>query len=270
MRIQYEQGYGDLLQVLRYVPLLQQRGVACAIEAPEPLRLLVRRSFPLADVREVGSPARADEICVPMMSLPLLMRTFSEEEIPRAVPYLIPDPAQVETWRERTSAHPGQRRAPRIGVIWRGNPKHPKDRWRSASIHDVAPLLDASPGIHLLSLQKDLLAHERALLLGRRNVSILDKELDSFDVTAAVMVTLDGVVSVDSAPAHLAGALGRPVSILLARSADWRWQEGRTDSPWYPTATLFRQRRLGDWSEPVAALVAALGEPHRLPIVNEG
>lgn len=251
--IQSEQGLGDTMQMARYIPLLEARGIKCWLSSPDPLRGLLSRSFPEACVADDPCPAGLD-FRIPIMSLPLAMRTFSEMSIPNSTPYLLPDQARMAYWREQLSS-PDRKR---VGLVWRGSPIHANDRNRSLSLADILPLVAAQPTLQFVTLQKGLTIAERTALGDYGNVRMLDVELADFDETAAVMSNLDLVISVDSSPAHLSGALGRTTWILLPFSPDWRWLVDRHDSPWYPTARLFRQTAPANWSEPLAAISAAL------------
>jgi len=243
--LQWEARFGDIIQMLRYVPGVQAAADECWLQVAEPLRALAARSFPSARIVGVSETGGA-EVRLPYTSLPLVMETFSEAAIPRKVPYLAADAAAVAHWKRAAS----RGAAPRVGLAWRGNavPAH-----RSASLEALQPLLQV-PGLQFVTLQKDLTGEERAALQGMDHVSVLDAELASFDETAAVAAGLDLMISIDSAVAHLAGALGRPTWVLLKLGADWRWMSERDDTPWYPSARLFRQERLGDW-EPVVRRV---------------
>jgi len=251
--IQHEQGYGDALQMLRFVPSLEQAGARCAIQAPSALVALLTRSFPAARVVPLGDcPADAD-LRISAMSLPLAMGIFTESAIPRVVPYLVADRAKTVQWSAQLTA----RRGAAVGLVWRGLGTHANDRNRSLALEALTPLLRRTH-IRFVTLQKGLTEAEREHLAGHDNVLVLDEALTSFDDTAAVMPTLDLVISVDSAPAHLSGALGLPTWVLLPFSPDWRWLLARNDSPWYPTARLFRQPTIGDWAAVVTQVGAAL------------
>lgn len=256
--IQFEQGQGDAIQMLRYVPLLEEKGAECWIQLPKALLPLMRRSFPQAKMLVLPNlcPAGLD-YRTPLMSLPLAMQTFTEAAIPKPSSYLKPDEARVAFWRAQLAT---QSSSKTVGLVWRGNPEHHNDHNRSAAVSDLLPLVAAHPSIQFVTLQKDLSDSEREALAAHRNLRILDAELSSFDETAAVMCVLDLTISVDSAPAHLVGALGRPVWILLPFCAEWRWLTDRSDSPWYPTAKLFRQQTIGDWTRLINRVDAALSD----------
>jgi ADP-heptose:LPS heptosyltransferase len=187
------------------------------------------------------------------MSLPLAFGT-RRETIPSEVPYLTANAERVQAWRQRL----GSRSRRRIGIAWSGNPAQPDDRLRSIPGERLSPLLQRQ-GCEFHTVQTGLTATdaERFTQLGGYDYSA---ELYDFGETAALMTVLDLVISVDTAPAHLAGALARPTWLLLQSNADWRWMRDRTDSPWYPTMRLFRQPNPGDWDSVIAAVGRALDE----------
>jgi ADP-heptose:LPS heptosyltransferase len=171
------------------------------------------------------------------------------------MPYLLADPRRIAQWRARLEQYPG----PRIGLCWRGNPAHTRDRDRSLPLAALQPFL-AAPATFVSLQQRDASPEIEAAGLASRIVDIsadMDKD-GAFLDTAALIMSLDLVVTVDTAIAHLAGALGRPALLLLHRNPDFRWMLGRSDTPWYPSLTLLRQQRAGDWSDPVAAAAAAI------------
>ena len=187
------------------------------------------------------------------MSLPYLCQT-TLATIPAEVPYLHADAERIECWRARLPA--GRFR---VGVVWQGNPHHKWDRHRSFPVHALAPLA-AVPGVQLVCLQmgaglEALSANSPCFPLTQLDNRGQDA---SFVNTATVMTQLDLVVTADTAPAHLAGALGVPVWVALAAITDWRWLRGRDDTPWYPTMRLFRQRTLGDWTNVFARMAQEL------------
>lgn len=249
-----EQGLGDAIQFVRYAPLLAARGAAVMLEAPGPLIGLLRSLPGLTHLIERGAALPPFDSHAPLLSLPGLCGT-TLDTIPVDLPYLAPPADLADVWARRLAGRPGLK----VGLVWRGNPDHRSDRERSLPPDELAPLLApllAVPGVSWLSLQKDARPEELAALGGA--VDDAGARLESFAHTAAVVSNLDLVVSVDTAVAHLAGALGRPVWILLASNPDWRWMHDRADSPWYPSARLFRQGAPGDWAAVVAAMAAAL------------
>jgi hypothetical protein len=255
--IQHEQGYGDAIQMMRLVTRLEASGLRCVIQTPPALSALFARSFPNADVVPLGD-CPPDVACrIPVMSLPLALRLFSESDIPAAVRYLVADEQKAAQWTARLGAGGAAPGSPRVGLVWRGLDTHANDHNRSLALDALSALL-RRPGIQFVTLQKGVTPDESRQLEGHDNVLVVDEALESFDDTAAVVAALDLVISVDSAPAHLAAALGRPTWVLLPFSADWRWGLARDDSPWYPTARLFRQQSVGDWSAVIATVAAAL------------
>lgn len=251
--LQFEQGFGDAIQMLRYVSLLEQIGVHCWIHAPPALAALAQRSFPRARVIALDQCPAEVEFRIPLLSLPLALKTFSELDIPRVVPYLVVDEQKKAAWAARLE----NQRERTVGLVWRGRPAHKNDHNRSVPLETFAPLF-ARKDIQFIPLQKDLTEAELRELAQHDNVTMLDKDLNSFDDTAAVISVLDLVISVDSAPAHLSGALGKATWVLLPFSPDWRWLLARSDCPWYPSASLFRQKSLGDWAGVVHDVGAAL------------
>ena len=259
--IQVEQGLGDALQMLRYIPLLEQKDVECWIQVPHSLHRLITRSFPNSKITGQHICPPGLDYQIPVMSLPLAMRTFSEQMIPVHVPYLIPDDARASYWQKQLASA----RSKTVGLVWRGNPNHVNNHNRSASLDDLLPLIAAHESIQFVTLQKDLTDAERNALRGYNNTRMLDNELTDFDETAAVMCNMDVVISVDSAPAHLSGALGKSTWILLPFCGEWRWMVDRPDSPWYPTAKLFRQKFIGNWTDVVINVKTSLAELNSIP-----
>jgi len=244
--VHHEQGLGDTIQFVRYLPMVKARGGRVLLEVHESLAKLCRT---VAGVDEVFSCPLDQEIdrpfdcCVPLMSLPRIFRT-TLCDIPADIPYIRPDPDMAAMWGERLT---GPRL--KVGLVWSGNPRHKDDRNRSCPLKAFGPLARI-PGVQIYALQKQGRegAEEELQNLGIVN---LGKELDDFSVTAGILANLDLIISVDTAVAHLSGAMGRPVWILLPFVPDWRWLLKGEYTPWYPTARLFRQRRRGDWEEVV-------------------
>jgi tetratricopeptide (TPR) repeat protein len=241
--LHWEQGFGDTLQFVRYAPLIKQRGGHVVMVCQRALfRLLA--SCPGIDERVLdGTPWPEHDVYATAMSLPRLFGT-TVETIPAPVPYLRADPQLVAQWRSQLPSQPGFK----IGIAWQGNPKYGWDRHRSTGAAQFAALA-ALPGVHLVSLQRGPGLEQLSQLTDRFGVTELGSRVQDMADTAAILANLDLVVTVDSAMAHLAGALGVPVWVALGYSADWRWLLDREDSPWYPTVRLFRQRRFGDWPE---------------------
>jgi Flp pilus assembly protein TadD len=245
----HEQGFGDTLQFIRYAPMLADRGARVILRMPPALARIAARADPRIVV--IGSDAAAPPVdfVAPMISLPRIFGTVLET-IPAAVPYLSADPAEQARWAERLAILP----RPRIGLVWAGSPVGGLDHRRSLPFEIVLPLFDL-PG-SFVSLQKGPAGDAWAPPPG---VASLDPtaELDDFADTAAVVANLDLVIAVDTSTAHLAGALARPVWVLDRFDNCWRWLSARADSPWYPSLSLFRQPKPGDWAGAVAAARAA-------------
>jgi len=238
-----EQGFGDTLQFIRYAPLLGQRGarVICEVQ-PELLPLLSQ--LPEVTVIARGEPLPAFDLHCPLLSLPLAFGTQPGTQpgtIPAAIPYLTAPAERVAAWRDRLPlGHP------RAGFVWSGSPSHNNDGNRSIALARLAGLFEQTP-MRCFSLQTEIRAADGETLTGLPNLIELGSGFRDFADTAAVIALLDVVISVDTAVAHLAGALGKPVLILLPYAADFRWMRSRDDTPWYPTAKLLRQPAFGDW-----------------------
>jgi tetratricopeptide (TPR) repeat protein len=250
--LQSEQGYGDILQFVRYAPMVKARGGRVILCAPQTLLPLMRTVDGIDNVLHMKEEAPAFDVHAPLLSLPLVFNT-RVDTVPADIPYIAPDEELVVRWRERFGDQPGLF----VGLVWQGNPAHLNDRRRSMQLDLLRPLLDC-PGVCFVSLQVGA---------GREQLTEFDDHIidagaqidaTSFADAAAIIANLDLVISIDSAIAHLAGAMGKPVWILLAKGSDWRWLRDRDDTPWYPQARLFRQAKPGDWVEVVGRLGAEL------------
>jgi tetratricopeptide (TPR) repeat protein len=237
-----EQGFGDTIQFCRFVPMVIQRNGRVILECQPELKSL------LSSLEGIGEfilyreqPPDYDVQCS-LLSLPLVFHT-SLSSIPQTVPYLHPDPGLVKKWRMILSKEEMKKK---IGLIWAGRPEHVNDRNRSLMLKNLAPLF-LIPGIQWFSLQKGEAGSQIKELSLESDLWDCARALTDFSETAALIQNLDLVISVDTAVAHLAGALGKPVWTLLHYSPDWRWMLKREDSPWYPTMRLFRQSAYGDW-----------------------
>ncbi|WP_114861921.1 tetratricopeptide repeat protein [Azospirillum brasilense] len=252
-----EQGLGDTLQFVRYVPLVAARGARVILEVQRPLMSVLSGLPGVERLIARGDPLPDFDLECPLMSLPRAFGTRLDD-VPAAVPYLRPDPQRVAAWSARL-AHGQVTGGPglRVGLVWAGNPRFPGDALRSPRLAGLRPVLDV-PGMRFFGLQKgpgreDL---ERVAMPG--SFTDLGPDIADFSDTAAIMANLDLVISSCTGPAHLAGALGVPVWVVLPLSPDWRWLLEREDSPWYPTARLFRQTRVGDWREVAGRVADAL------------
>jgi tetratricopeptide (TPR) repeat protein len=235
-----EQGFGDVLQCARYVALLAARGATVILETHPPLAGLLARLDGVAQVVPRGQPVPETDWRCPMMSLPLAFGT-ELSTIPAPVAYLSADPDKVAAW----SAVLGPAAKPRVGLVWSGNPTHGNDTNRSLDFAQMTALL--SDRFEFFTLQRDVRPADQAALELDGRVRGFGHQLKDFGDTAALCTLMDVVVSVDTSVAHLAGALGRPTWILLPAVADWRWLRERQDSPWYPSARLYRQPSAGAW-----------------------
>ena len=258
-----EQGFGDALQFARFVPAVEALGGAVILQVQVPLLALLTRSFPAARVLANDQPLPPFDCHAPLMSLPWRLGT-TLDTLPARVPYLVPDPAKLAHWRARLAPVRGLK----VGLVWSGSPTHGFDRRRSIPAQRLLEHLPAED-VALFSLQKDVRPADQAALADRGGrVVDLSAALGDFSDTAAAVSALDLMISIDSAVAHLAGALACPTWVLLPHALDWRWLRGRADSPWYPTARLFRQQTPGAWPEALARAGSALrelasGQPRR-------
>ncbi len=246
-----EQGIGDTLQFVRYAPLLARRGARVIVLCQPPLKRLLMEMNDVSVVAD-GEPLPELDLQLPLMSLPRLLST-TLATIPADVPYLRADPVDVRTWSKKLD----DKNHFKIGLVWAGNRRHLNDRNRSCTLEALAPLAAVS-GIRLYSLQKGEAAAEIRNAPANMQLVDLNDELVDFADTAAVITCLDLVITVDTAVAHLAGALARPGWLLLPFAPDWRWMLTREDSPWYPSLHLFRQNQAGDWGSVLTAVIHAL------------
>ena len=250
-----EQGLGDTIQFCRYALLAEARGARVVLSVHRCLRRLIGRLSPTIRILEAGeSPERFDLHCA-LLSLPRAFGT-SIDTIPAMTRYLSAEPDRVARWRQRLGNE-----GFRVGICWQGNPRNAAEVGRSPPLAMFAPLA-ALPGVRLVSLQKHHGTEQLAALTAGTAVKELGDEFDSgadaFLDAAAVMESLDLIISSDTSIAHLAGALGRPTWLVLKHVPEWRWLMNREDSPWYPTMRLFRQSRRGDWQGVFAAVHGAL------------
>jgi tetratricopeptide (TPR) repeat protein len=248
-----DQGFGDQLQFLRYARVLQQLGATVDVCVREPLLPLAQR-VPGVHRAWSGKAEGRYDFWAPLMSVPSCVGT-KLDTIPAEVPYVFADAVKVERWRERMNEATGARR--KIGLVWAGSPTFGNDRYRSMHFADLAPLGQLED-IAWISLQKGPARAQLTDVPAEFQPFDFSSELTDFTETAALVTNLDMVITVDTGVAHLCGALGKPVWVLLPANSDWRWLENRSDSPWYPSARLFRQSMLGDWAPVMANVVQAL------------
>ena len=246
-----EQGLGDTLQFCRYASLAAAAGARVILEAPSSLEGLLSRLDGVSAFVAKGADLPDFDCHCPLMSLPLAFRT-TPATVPSPRGYLRADPPRVEQWRARL----GGDARPRVGLVWSGSATHSNDRNRSIECGSL--IRELPPQFQYVSLQKDLREGDASVLQSRPDLRHFGAQLQSFEDTAALCELMDAVISVDTSVAHLAGALGRPVFILLPFNPEWRWMLDGSDSPWYASARLFRQQARGDWSGCLTQVTQAL------------
>jgi tetratricopeptide (TPR) repeat protein len=253
-----EQGLGDTLHFMRWVPRLAELARAVELQVQAPLVALVRRNLPGLGVEAVGAaPQARAELRLPLMSLPLALG-LDEESDRAADPYVSADENRVAAWRDRL----GEARGKRVAIAWRGSATLRRDSTRSIALERLQGTLAelARRGVEVLALQRDATEAERAMLARIRGVRDLGSGLDDFEDTAALLASADHVVSVDTALIHLAGAMGRPATLLLQFSGDFRWGVDAGRSVLYRSVRVLRQPAPGDW-DPVLAAAARQASP---------
>ncbi|OSQ35298.1 tetratricopeptide repeat protein [Thalassospira mesophila] len=249
-----EQGYGDTFQFLRMVPWAKERSKAKIILQIREEQEAFAKRMPGIDhiVRQGELPPAFDMHCQ-MMTLPEVT-DLTLADLPGPMPYLTADPRRVRKWQKRLKNLP----RPLVALVWAGRPTHFNDAERSMSLEKLAPL--AMDGVTFLSVQKGDRANDATTPPPGMNLINLSPEISDFEDTAAIFTLIDLLVSVDSSPVHLAGALGLPTWVMLPFVPDWRWLLNRDDSPWYPTAKLFRQPSFGDWPAVVQNMARELAK----------
>ncbi len=251
-----EQGAGDIIQFARFAVVLGAMGATVVLEVRPELLQLARGFAGVAQVFAPPTRPPHHDYCVHLMGIPRVIGT-ELATIPGNVPYLRADPTKIEKWMERIEG-----RGLKVGLAWAGNPLHKRDQYRSVPFERLSPLWGIQ-GVRYFSLQKQPLASDIASFPPKSVMFDLGPSLEDFSDTAAAIAQLDVVICVDTSVAHLAGALGKPVWLMLPEVGDFRWMLTREDSPWYPTMRLFRQGRLGEWAEVVARVKGALEEAVR-------
>jgi len=239
-----EQGLGDAIQFVRYAKRVKDLGAEVILEVPKVLHRLFMYVEGIDSLVMVGSEVPNFDVYCPLLSLPYVFKT-NLETIPNEVPYVIVNEEIVKRWAMRVNSSKDNYKM-KIGIAWAGNPRHKKDKHRTISLRDYLPILNVKD-IAFYSLQKGY-GSEQVKGLGE-DLKIIDLTdgIEDFLDTAGLIMNLDLVISVDTAVAHLAGALGKPVWVLIPFVPDWRWMLNREDSPWYPTMRLFRQEIRNDW-----------------------
>jgi hypothetical protein len=241
-----EQGLGDTLQFIRYIPLVAERGGRVVVECQVELRRLICANYAGISVVAKGEPLPEFDFHCPLMSLPKVMKT-TLASMPMSVPYLHADCVLSESWRKRAGL---ESTFFKVGLVWAGRRQHKNDRNRSMALEDFASLGKVN-NVKFFSIQKDGQSQREAS--AQLAVTDTTADLHDFSDTAAL-------IAVDTSVAHLAGAMGKPVWILLPFVPDWRWMLERSDSPWYSTMRLFRQPSAGDWKSVIQEVADALAQ----------
>jgi hypothetical protein len=240
-----EQGFGDIIMMLRYIPQIIAMNAKVIVAVPPPVIPLLTHMEGAVQVFGPNENLPPFDCHCPFMSVPLALQT-TLETVAAESPYLKASPDRVAKWGSRLGATSGLR----IGIVWSGSTIHKNDHNRSIELRQLAPLFSSSA--QFVSLQKEIRRNDWRTLQEHAEIVHLGEEINDFADSAALISLMDIVISVDTSVAHLAGALGKPVWILLPYFPDWRWLLDREDSPWYPTARLFRQLSPGDWDSVIA------------------
>jgi tetratricopeptide (TPR) repeat protein len=256
-----EQGLGDTIQFIRYYPEVAARCKKVILECEAPVKSLITNISGVTNVYAAGEPLPKFDLQIPLLSLPGIFGTRLDN-IPASIPYILPDAAKAHEWHSIVSRQKGLK----AGLVWAGSKTHKGNRFRSCSLAVFAPLAEVT-GVSFFSLQKGEAAGEAGSAPAGMTLLDYSKQLEDFVDTAALVSQLDLVITVDTSVAHLAGAMGKPVWVLVPFCPDWRWLLDREDSPWYPSMRLFRQTAIGDWGEGIerikqelSRLSAGMGE----------
>ena len=246
-----EQGYGDTIQFMRYAALLKKMGAKVIAACQPGLARLIATATGVDQTMTWGDAAPAFDFYAPLLSMPKFAGT-TIESVPADVPYLGAQADLAETWRAKLKAS-----GLNVGLVWRGNPDNTINHKKSIPVEALAPLMGV-PGVNWFIIQADATPEDVAALARHGRIEVCGPALTDWADTAALISVLDLVISVDTGVAHLAGALGKPLWVPLSYIPDWRWLLDRSDSPWYPSAKLFRQQTFGDWPAVVARMQSEL------------
>jgi hypothetical protein len=258
--LQAEAGLGDTIQFCRYVRQVAARGARVLLEVQRPLLKVLANVEGVHKILPKGAKLPKFDYHCPLMSLPGAFNTI-QKTIPADIPYLRSDAALATRWQKRLGKKEETRKR-RIGLVWSGNPAHANDSNRSVALSDLSPLLLYNA--EWVSLQKEVRPGDADWLAGHTEVRHFGEQLRDFADTAALIENVDLVIAVDTSVAHLAGAMGKPLWLLLPFNPDWRWLLKRDDNPWYPTARLFRQPAIGDWGSVIATVSRSLSKNENL------
>ena len=248
-----EQGLGDIIQFCRYLPVLEQKGANVTFKVKSNLHALLQTMDSKTSLNTRLPEENKIDFELPLMSLPLALKT-TVETIPAQIPYLYADDQRKKRWNEKL----GNKTVTRIGLVWSGSTLHKNDHNRSLLLNQLTSLLVLPVEFH--SLQKEVREIDIKTLTDFPKINQHQDDLLDFSDTAALIDEMDLVISVDTVVAHLSGAMGKKTFILLPYSPDYRWMLDRADSPWYPTATLFRQPSVGDWDSVISEIRQLLSD----------
>ncbi len=254
-----EQGLGDTLQFVRYLPIVAERVGRILLRVPASLLGLLAgmaAQMPAITVLAQDEALPLHELHCPLMSLPLALGS-TPQSVPQNVPYLRVPGDYVEKWKDALGPYTGPPHTPRIAIVWSGGQRRLNNPTRDMPLTALLPLLEAIDA-QWLSLQKDVSDADAVLLAQHPQIRRMDQGLNDFADTAAILAQVDLLISVDTAVAHLAGAMGKPVWLALRKAGEWRWMQEAAASPWYPGHRLFRQSSHGQWVDPVQEMRQAL------------
>jgi tetratricopeptide (TPR) repeat protein len=246
-----EQGLGDIIQFCRYAEKIASLGAHVILGAPAILKPLLSSVRGIHKIITPGETLPPFDYYCPLMSLPFAFKT-TLETIPTNIPYICPDASYLEKWN--TILPPKTK--PRVGLVWSGRASHPDDQFRSIPLSQLDQL--CHPNVEFFCLQNEIRLSDIAHRAHRPDIHFMEDHLHDFADTAALIMNMDLVISVDTAVAHLAGAMGKPVWILLTYDSEWRWLLDQENSPWYSSARLFRQTKVNDWGEVLNSLLLNL------------
>jgi tetratricopeptide (TPR) repeat protein len=246
-----EQGLGDVIQMSRFAKLVAASGARVTMQVPATLTGLIARVDGVTEALASPSVPENFDFHVPIMSLPFVFKTRLNT-VPAEQAYIKADPKRVTQWAKRL----GEKRLPRVGVVWSGDPAHPNDHNRSIPFKEFIRFMPAD--FSYVCLQRELRKTDPRALVDTQGVQFFGDSIETFSDTAALCDLMDLVITVDTSVGHLAGAMGRPTWLLLPYAPDFRWLLDRSDTPWYPTVKLFRQQSAGGWSEVLGAIKSSL------------
>ncbi|MGJ8620953.1 MAG: tetratricopeptide repeat protein [Methylophilaceae bacterium] len=248
-----EQGFGDYIQFCRYIADIEKLGAQVILEVRAPLIPVIKTLKGAFTIVESGTVLQDFDYHCPIMSLPLAIKT-QLDSIPANIPYLYADTEKANHWKKQL----GNKIKPRVGLVWSGSVEHVNDHHRSMPLEKISPLFSLPYAFH--ALQNQISDDDLKFLQNDSLIQLHQAELNDFADTAALIEQMDLVITVDTSVAHLAGAMGKECWVLLAKAYDFRWLTNRTDSPWYPTMTLFKQPEFNDWDSVIQALKVKLDE----------